>query len=393
MLKLGNEQYEVLDELLKNKRIGLITNQTGVNSQMESTIDVFSSRYKLTALYAPEHGLYGVSQAGEAIGTSTDKRTKTTIFSLYGEKKEPTKDMLDPIDVLVFDIQDVGLRFYTYLYTMTLAMNAIDLQKKKFVVLDRPNPLGGDIIDGTLLKDEYSSFVGKYPVPHRYGLTVGEFAQWVKSKYISNLDLTIVPMSNWNRSMIWSDIGLPWIMPSPNLPRFSSLFYYSMSVVFEGTNVSEGRGTAKPFSLIGAPWIDGHKLAKELNKKKSSDHIVYRPAVFQPTFSKYYGEVCYGIEIHILNHIKMTNFTLAGYEVLYTIRDLWPSFFTFIKNTDDNIIKAAKGHAKGRSLYPFISLLSGSDDLIENVPLGQIAKKISSDKDSFIEEKTEYHLY
>ncbi len=393
MITLGNEQFSVLDKLLRNKRVGLLTNQTGTNSTLDSTVHVFTRRYTLTALYAPEHGLYGVAQAGESVGFTVDTHTGLPVFSLYGALREPSEEMLEPIDVLVFDIQDVGLRFYTYLYTMVLAMKAAAIYGKEFVVLDRPNPLGGEVVDGTLLQDEYASFVGMYPIPHRYGLTIGEFAQWVQANFMQDINLSVVPMKGWSRNMLWYDTGLSWVMPSPNLPTFASLFTYATSVIFEGTNVSEGRGTTKPFSLVGAPWIDGEVLAKKLNTSEMANQILYRPVSFQPAFSKYQGEVCSGVEIHILDYRKVSHLTIAGYKMLYTIQELWPHSFEFLKPTRGNDITTSKEPQIIERSRPFISLLTGSSDIIKKVFLANIADKIINDKALFFKEKQKFHLY
>ncbi len=393
MITLGNEQFSILDSLLKNKKVGLLTNQTGTNSTLESTVHVFARRYNLTALYAPEHGLYGVAQAGESVGTTVDTHTGLPVFSLYGAFREPSEEMLRTVDVLVFDMQDAGLRFYTYLYTMSLAMKAAAIYGKEFVVLDRPNPLGGEIVDGTFLQAEYTSFVGMYPIPHRYGLTIGEFARWVQSNFIQDVNLSVVPMNGWSRNMLWYDTGLSWVIPSPNLPTFTSLFTYAMSVIFEGTNVSEGRGTTKPFTLVGAPWIDGEVLAKKLNTSEMANQIIYRPVAFQPTFSKYQGEVCYGVEIHILDYRKVQSLTIAGYRLLYTIQKLWPDSFKFFKPTGGNAIATREDPQIIKRSRPFISLLTGSSDLVLKIPLTDIADKIARDTALFFKEKQAFHLY
>ncbi len=255
---------------LSGKRVGLITNQTGI-ANGEHLADLLSRapNLKLTAIFAPEHGIRGAVEAGAKVGDDVDAKTGVPVFSLYGASRKPTQHMLRDIDVLVFDIQDIGARFYTYISTMGLAMQAAAAARIPFVVLDRPNPLGGEYVSGFVLDPKLRSFVGQYPIPIVHGLTVGELARLIKGEKwlegIGDLDLAVVQMQGWQRPMRWPAIGRPWIATSPNIPSFeSALAYPGIGIVGE-TLVNEGRGTPAPFTLFGAPWIDAARMAARLN--------------------------------------------------------------------------------------------------------------------------------
>ncbi len=388
MVILGNEQHEKLSEVIGKKRVGLLTNQTGTNGKFESTIEIYNRDYRLTALYTPEHGLFGSTPAGDPVFSYLDSSARIPVYSLYGDRKKPTPEMLKNIDILVCDLQDVGLRFYTYLYTMALAMEAMTEVEKPFVLLDRPNPLGGLVVDGMITEPEYFSFVGMYPIPQRYGLTMGELATWIQQKFLKGARLQVIPMQNWNREMLWVDTGLPWVMPSPNIPTFETLFPYAISVLIEGTNVSEGRGTSKPFSLIGAPWINGNQLARQLNVSKSSDHIFYRSTQFRPTCSKYQGELCEGVEIHILDYRSTKELSLEGFSLLYTIQELWPDKFHILQPN-----QKSNGPVLQQKRHPFITLLAGSDAPTNKSSLARIREQMVDDSLRFVQEKATFHIY
>jgi uncharacterized protein YbbC (DUF1343 family) len=253
--------------LIRGKRVGLITNHSGRDRGGRSTIDLLAKApdVRLTALYGPEHGLRGAAKAGEHIASTVDSATGIPIYSLYGATRIPTPDMLANVDVLLYDIQDVGARVYTYEWTMALAA---DSANKPFIVLDRPNPIRGDVIEGGMLDPKFRSFVGQYPVALRYGLTAGELLKYLVGTGQVTADVTVVPMKNWKRSMWWEDTGLAWTNPSPNLRDMDATILYTGTVFFEGTNASEGRGTDKPFKVVGAKWLtDAGEIAKELNAK------------------------------------------------------------------------------------------------------------------------------
>lgn len=271
---VGIDNIDNYKDLFQGKKVGLITNPSGMNSNFENTIDVLNSKTTLTTLFAAEHGIRGNNQDGGTIGNETDVKTGLPVYSLYGKTKKPTADMLKDVDVLVYDMQDVGARFYTFINTMAYAMQACAENNKTFVIMDRPNPIGGNV-EGTILNDKdtdangklkYVSFVGMYPIPQRYGMTIGEYAKYLNKSQKIKCDLKVVLMTGWTRDMYYDETGLKtWVMPSPNMPTLDTAIVYAGTCVFEGTNVSEGRGTTRPFELIGAPWINSIDLADKLN--------------------------------------------------------------------------------------------------------------------------------
>jgi len=281
------------------KRIGLVTNQTGVDRDLNTLAGLFSRNPNctVTAVFAPEHGIGGTAQAGEHIASSAE------VFSLYGETRRPTPAMLADVDMLVFDIQDVGSRCYTYVSTMLECMKAAASCKITFIVLDRPNPIDATRTEGPVLEEGLKSFIGVGRVPIRHGMTMAEMALFLESDLQLNLDLRIVPLAGWNRSQWFGQTGLPWIAPSPNMPTGNTATVYPGFCLIEGTNLSEGRGTTQPFELVGAPWLDASGLASTLNRL-GLPGVRFRPQSFQPTFSKYSGQFCRGIQIHILDRSR-----------------------------------------------------------------------------------------
>jgi uncharacterized protein YbbC (DUF1343 family) len=336
-------------DLVRGKRVGLITNPTGVTSNLTSIVEVFRERPDLTlaALYGPEHGVRGNAQAGEYVTFYFDERFELPVFSLYGPSRKPPSDMLTnidayvraidtqgegkrmkaevvpAIDVMVFDLQDVGARVYTYIATMARAMDACAEAAIPFVVLDRPNPITGVAMEGPILEAPgYSSFIGLYPIPLRHGMTVGELAQLFNERFLTNkVQLTVVPMENWRRAQWFDETGLPWVIPSPNLPTLASAIVYPGQVLLEGTNLSEGRGTTRPFEFFGAPWIDGYELARALNALQLPG-VTFREVWFTPTFSKFRGERCGGCQVHVTDRAAYQPVATALAE-LQVIRSLY----------------------------------------------------------------------
>lgn len=256
--------------VLRGKRVGLITNHTGRSASGETTIDLLhrADGVNLVALFSPEHGIRGAAEAGEKVSSSVDEKTGLPVRSLYGETRVPSAEMLADVDVLVYDIQDVGARVYTYVWTMALAAEAAGKLGKSFVVLDRPDPIRADRVEGGVLDTAFRSFVGQYPTALRYGLTPGELLRWLVGTGQLKADVTVIPMAGYRRSMWWEETGLPWVNPSPNLRSVDAALLYTGTVFFEGTNLSEGRGTEKPFQLVGAGWLtDSEVIASVLNAK------------------------------------------------------------------------------------------------------------------------------
>jgi uncharacterized protein YbbC (DUF1343 family) len=349
-VKLGDEVlFEKHLDLIRGKHIGLITNPTGLDGHLNSVIDLFRAQKdtQLVALYGPEHGVRGNAQAGEYVPFYFDEQLKLPVFSLYGQTHKPPADMMtnideymrsfdtkhegkqvaagmmQSVDVMVFDLQDVGTRVYTYIATMAYAMQAAAEAGIPFVVLDRPNPINGVAMEGPILEyPQHSSFIGLYPIPLRHGMTAGELAQLFNDTFLkTKVKLTVVPMENWSRDEWFDETGLPWVLPSPNLPTPESATVYPGQVMIEGTNLSEGRGTTKPFEFFGAPWIEGFVLANKLNDLKLPG-VKFREVWFTPTFSKFSGQQCGGCQLHITDRaayqsIATTLSILAAVKQLY----------------------------------------------------------------------------
>ncbi len=315
---------------LAGKRVGLIANPTTVDTHLRHAVDLLAAHPKvdLRVLFGPEHGLRGDAQDMIAVGAARDARTGLPVYSLYGTDEgslTPPPESLEGLDVVVFDIQDVGSRYYTYVWTMVLAMRACAAAGVGFVVLDRPNPIGGHLVEGGAIEPGYHSFVGLCSLPNRHGLTAGEIARWVMDTEKLDLALEIVTMHGWQRAMYFEDTGLPWILPSPNMPtRDTALVYPGMCLV-EGTELSEGRGTTRPFELAGAPFIDSQALAEALADLPG---LVPRPVVFRPTFHKWAGQPCGGVQLHVTDREAFRPY-LTGVAFLREIRMRWPEHFAW----------------------------------------------------------------
>ncbi|MGN0779543.1 MAG: exo-beta-N-acetylmuramidase NamZ domain-containing protein [Aristaeellaceae bacterium] len=320
MIRTGIDNLHTVHSVLAGRRLGLMTNPTGVSGSLRSTIDILHAQYHLTALFACEHGVRGDVQAGAPIQTMPDPETGVTVYSVYGASHHLSEEMLAAFDVFVFDMQDVGARFYTYLYSLSFAMEDCARAGKPVVVLDRPNPLGGLTVAGTLLDERVSSFVGEYAIPTRYGLTIGEYALWVRDHLQLDMELHIVRMDGWRRDMTYEDTGLAFVPPSPNCATLHAARVYIGTCVFEGTNVSEGRGTVLPFEYIGAPFIDAVELERRMNAL-GIPGVVYRRAYFTPQFSKHAGQQCRGVQIHVTDARHADTFA-AGLYLLETIREM-----------------------------------------------------------------------
>lgn len=291
-------------DLVSGKRVGLITNPTGITGEQLSNIDALHDNpdIQLAALYGPEHGVRGDIKGGQKIANYFDQRTGVPVYSLYGKTRKPTADMLKNIDLLMYDIQDIGSRAYTYIYTMALAMEAAAEHNVPFVVLDRPNPMGGLRLEGNVLDTTFSSFIGLYPIPYVYGMTVGELAFYFNEEFDINCDLTVVPLENWTRKMRFEDTGLNWVLPSPHVPRsVTSDFVAATGCIGELGTVSIGVGYTLPFELVGAPWIVPDKLASELNGRGLKG-VHFRPLYFRPLYYHFENEQCGGVQIHITNN-------------------------------------------------------------------------------------------
>jgi uncharacterized protein YbbC (DUF1343 family) len=300
---LGERNFD----LLQGKRVGLITNPSGVDGSLRSTIDILvrANGVKLVALFGPEHGVRGDVAAGGLVASSVDSGTGLPVFSLYGKTRKPTPEMLKGIDILVYDIQDIGCRSYTFIGTLGLAMEAAADQHIPFVVLDRPDPLGGERIEGNIVEEGFQSFVSPYPIPYVYGLTCGELAKMLNGEgMLSNrakCDLTVIPMRGWKRSMMFNETGLQWVPTSPHIPFASSpLYYASTGVMGELGIISEGVGYTMPFHLFGAEWINPEHFAAQLTAMRIPG-VLFRPLTFKPFYGRLTGKQLGGVQIHITN--------------------------------------------------------------------------------------------
>ena len=312
-------------DVLQGKQIGLITNQTGVDSIGKSTADILARapRVKLVALFSPEHGIRGIVEHGRQISDAIDARTHLPVYSLYGQTQRPTPEMLNAVDALVFDIQDVGTRYYTYITTMGLAMEEAARRDIEFVVLDRPNPLGGSVVEGPPADPHVRHFTAYYSIPIRHGFTVGELAQWYNETAGLKAKLKVIPMMGWDRKKLGKDTGLRFIPPSPNIQTPQQALLYAGIGMFEATNLSVGRGTDAPFWTIGAPWIRGKNFVKRLNAENIPG-LKFKRAVFTPSKDVYEGQLCSGVTIHV-THPEDLRPVDAFVHIAFVLRELYPN--------------------------------------------------------------------
>ena len=371
----GLDRIEKADSVLKKGRVGVMTAPCGLSNAFVSTVDVVKERYKLSALYACEHGIRGEAQAGAKVETQTDPETGVPVFSVYGATHRLTEEMLNAFDVFLYDMQCVGVRFWTFLYSLSYAMEECAKAGKQFVVLDRLNPIGAVQTSGTILDLNFSSFVGDYELPTQHGLTIGEYAKYVKDFLKLDLDLTVVPMEGYERRLYLDDTDTPWVAPSPNCPTLHAALCYVGTCIFEGSNVSEGRGTTLPFELIGAPWINALELEKRMAQHKLPG-LHFRRASFLQTFNKHQGEVCHGVQMHVTDRTVMEP-VLGALLLMDAIREQSGDSFQFRSHNDKYSIDRLLGtdaYRKG---------LSGAELIEQHRP------KIKE----FIEKVKPYRLY
>ena len=367
---------------VKGKRVGLVTNHTGLTRDLKSNVDLFYQHpdINLVALYGPEHGVRGNARAGAKVEGGVDQITGLPVYSLYGSTKKPTPEMLADIDVLIFDIQDLGVRFYTYISTLFYCMESCAENDLSLIVLDRYNPLGRKV-EGNIVKEEYRSFIGLYPIPQRHGMTVGELGQWARGEMDIDLDLEVIPLEGW-QGEYFDQMEIPWIPPSPNIPQFETALAYPVTCLIEGTNLSEGRGTANPFEYIGAPWIDPYKLINRLEAKKLAG-VKFRPTFFVPTFSKHQEKECGGIHLIIDERHKIDSF-LTGLTILQEILRLYPEETEFL-----DPFKEGMKH--------FFDLHMGTDGvrkaLLAGAESSQIVEKWNEERERFRSDREKYLLY
>ena len=344
---------------LGGARIGLVVHPASVNHRLQhaAAICLDSRKFRLSAYFGPQHGIRGETQDNMIEWEGfRDTATGLPVFSLYGKARKPTPSMLSDLDVMVIDLQDVGSRYYTFIWTMALIMQACRDAGKPVVVLDRPNPIGGHLLEGPVLDPRYSSFVGLYPLPVRHGMTIGEIALYLASLY-TGLELRVIPMEGWRRRMWFDNTGLPWVLPSPNMPTADTALVYPGMCLLEGTNLSEGRGTTRPFEVFGAPFINPDLLAKRLSGFKLPG-VFFRPLYFIPTFQKHTGKLCGGAQIHVTDRERFRPFR-TGVGIIKAVFDLYGKDFSW----------KSPPYEYEENLIP-IDILAGTDRLRKDMEAG-----------------------
>ena len=315
---------------LRNMRIGLVVHPASVNNRLNHATLLLrkSKKFKFTTLFGPQHGIQGQTQDNMIEWEGfRDPGTGVPIYSLYGKTRKPTPEMLSNIDALVVDLQDVGARYYTFIWTLELCMQACHDLGKSVIVLDRPNPISGSITEGPVLNTAFASFVGLRPLPVRHGMTIGEIGMYLRDMFHPGLDYRVIPMQGWKRKMWFDDTCLPWILPSPNMPTLDTALAYPGMCLLEGTNISEGRGTTKPFEIFGAPFIHADTIVSLLKEFKLPG-VVFRPLSFQPTFQKYTGVLCGGAQIHVTDRMQFRPFK-TGVAIIKVIHNTYPRDFSW----------------------------------------------------------------
>ena len=396
MVTIGIDRIEEAPyrSLLQGKRIGLVTNASGLSPRYgwRGTVEVMAPRYTVAALFAPEHGVRGVLGPGEKVSHGVDALSGIPTYSLFEDMVfagadeastdkayMPDRHMLADIDLLFFDMQDVGSRYFTYASTLFYTMRAAAAAGIPLVVADRPNPLGGEVVEGCRQDESCRSFIGLARVPIRHGLTLGELARYYNGAYSLGCDLTVIPMEGWERSMLWQDCGLPFVKPSPNLPTPASILVYNGTCMLAGTNATEGRGTTTPFTTVGAPYVNPLELADALDALRL-DGLRFSPTHFIPAFSKHQGEVCGGVDIHITDPYGLRAVSL-GLHLIRTLQALYPEDFAF----------RAPATPDGRW---HIDLSTGNDILrTTQKSAAEICTAWQTDAESFREETLLYRLY
>jgi uncharacterized protein YbbC (DUF1343 family) len=372
---------------LRGLRVGVVCNPASIDGAFQHIADRVDGApaVALAAVFGPQHGFRSDLQ-DNMIETphAEDARRRVPVYSLYSETREPTAEMLDGLDMLVIDLQDVGARIYTYIYTMANCLRACARHGVRVTVCDRPNPINGSDVEGPMLHPGYESFVGQFPIPMRHGMTIGELACLFNARFEISAEMQVIRMDGWARPMYWDATTLPWVMPSPNMPTLDSAIVYPGTVLFEGTQLSEGRGTTRPFELVGAPWIDAERFAVAMNARRLPG-VFFRPAVFQPTFQKHAGETCGGCQIHVLDR-KIFRPCAVAAALLLEFYKANPELFQWRRPPYEY------EHDKEP-----IDILAGSPALREQVeaqvPLEDIVASWEQDTQEFQETRPSYLLY
>lgn len=376
--------FEQQLDLVAGRRVGLVASVSSVDRNLVSAVERLHRHpaVNLVALFGPEHGLRGEAQAGDYVETYMDRVTGLPVYSLYGPTQKPRPDMLQNLDVLVVDLQDGGIRFYTYLATLAYVMEAAAEQGLPVLVLDRPTPLGGLGVEGPVSEAGYTSFVGPYPIPIRYGMTIGEIADLFNRAFHVGCELTVVPIVGWCRSLWFDQTGLPFVPPSPNLPALSAMTVYPGTCLVEGTTLSEGRGTTKPFEYIGAPWIEAEALTRTMNGL-ALPGVRFRPVYFAPTFSKHQGQPCQGVHIYVVDR-EVFRPVETGLHLLAQVKRMYPQHFGW----------RDPWHVGGH--YP-IDLLSGGDTMRKHLdadrPISDLVAGWQEALQGFVDLRAEFLRY
>jgi len=372
---------------LVGKRVGLVCNATSVDAELRHAIDLLGNVHRLVALFGPEHGVRGDAQDMIGVDSTSDRVTGLPVHSLYGKTAEslaPTSEMLADLDVVIFDIQDVGSRYYTFVWTMVLVMRACAKAGKQFVVLDRPNPIGGARVEGSAIEPGFESFVGLVSCPNRHGMTPGEIARWRHHVEQLDLELTVIAMRGWQRAMGFGDTGLPWVLPSPNMPTVDTALVYPGMCLIEGTELSEGRGTTRPFEVVGAPHLDGQRLGAQLAAMQLAG-VRFRPLTFTPQFQKHAGIACGGVQLHITDTAAFRPYR-TGVAVVKAARDQDPARFAWRSKAYEFV-----------DAIPAIDLLAGTAALRAGIDggasLDDLARNWPRDEAAFCHERSGYLLY
>jgi len=378
-----------IENLLKNhlsivtgKRVGLLTNPSGVNRQLQSTIDLlfYHTEIDLVALFGPEHGIRGAIHAGEKIDSDRDPETGLPVYSLYGNTRKPTKEMFESLDAIIVDIQDIGARSYTYIYTMAKVMETAAEYEKEVIILDRPNPVGGIAVEGNVVHNGFFSFVGLYPLAYRHGMTIGELAKYFNTEFNINCRLNIIPLKNWNREMYWKDTELPWVPTSPHIPHWETVLFYIATGTFgELHTLSEGVGYTSPFEIAGSTWIEAIPYAEALNKL-GLPGVAFRPLHFRPYYFRNDGKMHQGVQLHITDYKTFKPF-ITGLYIMKTTMELYP---------DQNLFKYK------RRIKMFNKVM-GSDRVMNALLSGETVQEIERDwqkeLDDFISIRKKYLIY
>ncbi len=372
---------------LRGARVGVVANHASIDGRYRHVVDrvAVAEDVTLAAIFGPQHGFRSDVQDNMIeTGHAQDAARRVPVYSLYSETREPTAGMLKGLDVLVIDLQDIGARIYTYIYTMANCLRACKRHGVHVIVCDRPNPIGGEDVEGALLRPGFESFVGQFPIPMRHGMTIGELARLFNEQFGIGASLEIVKMDGWTRRAYWDATGLPWVMPSPNIPTLDSAIVYPGTVLFEGTMLSEGRGTTRPFELVGAPWIDAERFTDAMNAL-GLPGIICRPAVFEPTFQKHAKQPCGGCQVHVLDRAAFRP-VLTGVALIDVFRRFAPAKYAWRQPPYEY------EHDK----MPF-DILAGSDELRRQIeaetPLAEIAESWRDDERAFEKLQRPYLMY